>query len=164
MAFQDDLLEQAGHLTKREPRRPKQASLRRAVSAAYYALFHLLVDGTTRNWKHQAQRSELGRAIEHGRLRKACEQKRARIKEYLKGNPPIGRERDVAAQLQRVMDTVIELQQDRHTADYDNSKRWARVEVQAKVDAAVTAFASWKGVRQEDAAQEFLVSLLLKDR
>ena len=41
MSFPNDLLEQARHLANREPKRPKQASLRRAVSTAYYALFHL---------------------------------------------------------------------------------------------------------------------------
>ncbi len=48
MSLHDDLLEQAKHLANREPRRPKQASLRRAISAAYYALFHLLVDEATK--------------------------------------------------------------------------------------------------------------------
>ncbi len=43
MAYPDDLLEQAQHLAQREPKRPKQASLRRAISSAYYALFHLLI-------------------------------------------------------------------------------------------------------------------------
>lgn len=42
MGLPEDLLEQAGHLARRERKRPRQASLRRAVSAAYYALFHLL--------------------------------------------------------------------------------------------------------------------------
>ncbi len=42
MPLAQDLLEQARHLANREPKRPKQASLRRAVSRAYYALFHLL--------------------------------------------------------------------------------------------------------------------------
>jgi hypothetical protein len=42
MSLHDDLLEQAVHLAKIDARRPKQASLRRAVSASYYALFHLL--------------------------------------------------------------------------------------------------------------------------
>jgi len=41
MAFPNDLLEQAKHLAIREKKRPRQASLRRAVSTAYYALFHL---------------------------------------------------------------------------------------------------------------------------
>src|SRR6185503_1425183 len=47
MSLADDLRRQAYHLATREPRRPKQASLRRAVSAAYYAIFHLLVDEAT---------------------------------------------------------------------------------------------------------------------
>ena len=54
MPFPNDLLEQARHLANREPKRPKQASLRRAVSAAYYALFHLLAAETAKNWKRAA--------------------------------------------------------------------------------------------------------------
>ena len=42
MSLHSDLLDQAGVLVRLEPRKPRQASLRRAVSAAYYALFHLL--------------------------------------------------------------------------------------------------------------------------
>ena len=37
MAFADDLLEQAYHLVRKDGQNPKQASLRRAVSTAYYA-------------------------------------------------------------------------------------------------------------------------------
>ena len=49
MTLHHDLLDQASHLATRETKKPKQASLRRAVSAAYYALFHLLVaDGAKR--------------------------------------------------------------------------------------------------------------------
>lgn len=42
MPLSADSLEQAHHLATREKQKPKQASLRRTVSAAYYALFHLL--------------------------------------------------------------------------------------------------------------------------
>ena len=42
MSLHADLLEQAEQLAQLDPRRPKQANLRRAVSSAYYALFHLL--------------------------------------------------------------------------------------------------------------------------
>jgi hypothetical protein len=38
-----ELLSQAYHLATKEPKNPRQASLRRAVSSAYYALFHLLL-------------------------------------------------------------------------------------------------------------------------
>jgi hypothetical protein len=39
-----DLLQQANHLATYEGANPSQASLRRAVSTAYYALFHLLIE------------------------------------------------------------------------------------------------------------------------
>jgi uncharacterized protein (UPF0332 family) len=39
--FPLDLLQQAYDLASKEETDPKQASLRRAVSTAYYALFHL---------------------------------------------------------------------------------------------------------------------------
>jgi uncharacterized protein (UPF0332 family) len=40
VALHDDLLAQAEHLARVDKKKPKQANLRRAVSAAYYALFH----------------------------------------------------------------------------------------------------------------------------
>ena len=43
MTLANDLPAQAKHLASRERGRPRQASLRRAASAAYYALFHLLI-------------------------------------------------------------------------------------------------------------------------
>jgi uncharacterized protein (UPF0332 family) len=45
MAFAEDLLRQAFLLLHKEPKTPTQASLRRSVSTAYYALFHLLIEG-----------------------------------------------------------------------------------------------------------------------
>ena len=48
MAYADDLLELAKHLANLEPVNPRQACMRRAVSTAYYALFHLLISPL--NW------------------------------------------------------------------------------------------------------------------
>jgi uncharacterized protein (UPF0332 family) len=44
----EHLLEQAVTLARLDSRRPKQANLRRSISAAYYALFHLLIDEACR--------------------------------------------------------------------------------------------------------------------
>ena len=60
-AYHDDLLAQALSLVHKEPRNPKQASLRRAVSAAYYALFHLLISEAVANWNRVNLRAALGR-------------------------------------------------------------------------------------------------------
>src|SRR5580658_2808224 len=71
MAYAEDLLELARHLAL-EPTGARQACLRRAVSTAYYALFHLLISEATLNWGRPELRSELGRFFEHGRMRSAC--------------------------------------------------------------------------------------------
>jgi hypothetical protein len=69
MSFADDLLEQAYDLANKQPANPKQASLRRAVSAAYYALFHLLIDEAVSNWAVERQRGLLARTFAHDRMR-----------------------------------------------------------------------------------------------
>lgn len=67
MSLHRDLLNQARQLATHEPRRPRQASLRRAVSAAYYALFHLLVDAASREivagQGRDVLRQQVGRAL-----------------------------------------------------------------------------------------------------
>ena len=47
MPYHDELLTQAGELIHKDAARSTQADYRRAVSTAYYALFHLLVSETT---------------------------------------------------------------------------------------------------------------------
>ena len=63
MRLHDGLLEQAQHLLRREKRRPKQASLRRAISTAYYALFHLLVFDAARVFLGSIKDQSLQRAF-----------------------------------------------------------------------------------------------------
>src|ERR1035438_1492346 len=68
MAYADDLFRDAHHLAKRGGKHPKQSSLRRAVSTAYYAAFHLLVADFVANWRIPDQRARLGRMFEHRRM------------------------------------------------------------------------------------------------
>ena len=119
MPFPEDLLQQAYDLAYKEPTDPKQASLRRAVSTAYYALFHLLVDETVSKWAVERQRSILARTFEHGKMKGICDE----VLKSVKGGgsfPP---------ELNTVAHNFIQLQQHRHTADYDNSKQWSRTDV-----------------------------------
>lgn len=76
MPYPADLLEQAKHLANREKKRPRQASLRRSVSTAYYALFHLLIHEATLNWNKVEQRALLARFFEHGKMKNACDKQR----------------------------------------------------------------------------------------
>ena len=70
-----DLIETARVLAESGPGRPTRASLRRAVSTAYYALFHCLA-ATAADLFIGQQRTPAWhrtyRALEHGRARSAC--------------------------------------------------------------------------------------------
>jgi hypothetical protein len=72
MAYHDDLIQHAILLSELNiSEEPKQVDLRRAVSAAYYGLFHLLTTEAAQNWKHESQRDRFARMFDHGRM-KTC--------------------------------------------------------------------------------------------
>ena len=149
MAYPEDLLEQAQHLAQREPKRPRQASLRRAVSSAYYALFHLLISETVRNWKRPAERFALARMFEHATMERVCKKKRDELRAYFNSTPPPppGEEYDRNRHLLMVTESFVDMLQHRHSADYDGAKRWSRVEVSERIDAVGEAFSSWRAIR-----------------
>ncbi len=75
MSLADDLLGQSAHLLKLDSKRPKQANLRRAVSASYYALFHLLTSESARRLSPTSPPvlvPLLQRAYDHSVMRQAC--------------------------------------------------------------------------------------------
>jgi hypothetical protein len=153
MAFAEDLLKQAFLLVNKEPRNPTQASLRRSVSTAYYALFHLLIQEGSANWSRLDTRDYLARAFEHRTMKDAST--RAENATYDAAVPP-----QVVAKLRSVARAFRELQHQRHLADYSNATKWDRIKASAKVNQSKTAFSDWKSIRAEYVAQRYLVSLL----
>jgi len=164
MAFPNDLLEQARHLANREPKRPKQASLRRAVSTAYYALFHLLSIETAKNWKRRAERPMVARMLDHSQMSRVCTSKRDELNGQFRTGRTTGRELAVLKHLHLIADTFVLMLQHRHTADYDSSVKWTRTDALEKIESVEAAFKSWHEIRGEHAAQNFLVTLLLRER
>ena len=160
MALPNDLLEQSKHLAKRESKRPRQASLRRAVSTVYYALFHHLISEATLNWKRASQRNQFARLFEHGKMKSASIMQRSYVNAYLKTKPGPSPELECAKHLHHIAETFTKAQEWRHLADYDNSKRWSRNEVLTLIDPVEEAFRRWHEIRDEEAAQDFLLSLL----
>jgi hypothetical protein len=162
MAVYDDLLEQARHLASREPRRPRQASLRRAVSAAYYALFHLLAAEGARQLspiRPAMLRARIRRAFAHRNMQEVCRQfaaggPNAVVTQLLDG--------PLQPELRQVANAFAELQDARHDADYNLATTFARIDVLQKVDLAEQAFAAWRVVRAEPHASVFLAALLLQ--
>jgi uncharacterized protein (UPF0332 family) len=143
VTFAKDLLEQSTHLARREARKPKQASLRRAVSTAYYALFHLLIAEAVGNWKRNDQRATLARAFEHRR------------KKFSGPDPRM------VAHLKTVAGAFVQLQDFRHDADYDTSFELTPTAALAQIALASDAFVSWNAIRKEKIAQDYLLSLLV---
>ncbi len=163
MSLSLDLLEQAEHLAKRDPRRPKQVNLRRAASAAYYALFHLLSGSASALFATEpGLAARINRTLNHGEMwkasvmfvndkfPKALDDKRVRY--------------STPADLRLVAKTFIDLQDVRHKADYDLTHSFRRHEVVALIQSARRAFDAWERVRKTDDARIYLASFLLWKR
>jgi hypothetical protein len=156
MPYPDDLLVQAYHLAELDRGKPKQANLRRAISSAYSALFHLLLTDVGRNWKISHQRDAFVRIIEHGKM-KAAAKRIAQVCEKAAGGR--GQQAEPAKRLAHVLEIFERAQSLRLLADYDACRLWVRVEVQEVLDQIGKAFANWKHVRDTRLAQEFLLAM-----
>lgn len=158
MSLHDDLLEQAEHLARYDSTRPKQASLRRAISTAYYALFHLLVrEATAALVSDPRLRQLVPRAFDHGEMKQAC-------RPFAAGSLPDHLRAVTAAvpdDLKVVADAFIQLQQARHEADYNVALAFNRPDTFALVRRARNAFEAWQRIREQQVATVFLVNLLL---
>jgi hypothetical protein len=155
MFYHDELLRLASDLIEKEG--ATQAELRRAVSTAYYALFHLLVSETTLNWRRDSSRNALGRMFDHGTMKRVSDR-------LAKKTPSAGEDPIVVSALRFVAKIFVELQDLRHIADYDNGTSWTRLDAIVPIASAKSAFLAWDDIKHTDIAQEYLVSLLIRSR
>jgi uncharacterized protein (UPF0332 family) len=121
----DDLLALAERLVGSSPGAP-EADLRRGISTAYYALFHLLIKDAMRVFIADADfRPRVGRALQHGPMKKVCERyKRNKNKagKYVVDEADGFPEQVISEELQQVAQAFFDLHQTREEADYDDSK------------------------------------------
>lgn len=137
---------------------PSQVFLRRAVSTAYYAVFHALVG---RSKRRTTRYSLLYRAFEHGRMREICENL---DKDALGKRAKSALGVSVLDQdLREVAATFVFLQQQRHWADYAPQGRTSRADVADMVDQAEVAIARLTSANAERKAN-VLVYLLTSAR
>jgi len=148
MAFADALLKDAYHLAGRGGKNPRQSSLRRAVSTAYYAVFHLLIADFVANWAVPDQRARLGRMFEHRRMSGA-------IFNFRDKNNPTATE----TELRKLIGKFTQLQKDRYEADYDVARKWSRYDVENTLASATEVFITWRGIRKETVARHHLLSM-----
>jgi hypothetical protein len=160
MSLHQDLLGQALHLAMLDPRRPKQANLRRAVSTAYYAIFHLLVEeGTAEIAGRNASRAEgrqlVRRKFEHSTMYRVS-QATAEGRDWVRASTP-----SLPLGLQLVAETFVALQEDRHQADYDSSDAFTRARALEAVERCELALRAWQTVRRTEESRFYLLALLL---
>ena len=163
MTLHQDLLAQAHHLATREPRRPRQASLRRSVSASYYAVFHLLLDAATRRLvsgnNRAPLRHALRRAFTHSSMKATAVQFTGGAGGVSDKLEPGLNNLPLQPELKRVAATFRDLQERRHEADYDLSRSFSRLEALNLFHRAHRSFADWRTVSGTPQADTFLVGL-----
>ncbi len=119
------------------PGRPREATLRRALSTGYYALFHclaetvadLLVGGPGANRNESAWRQAY-RAIEHSQVRERC-RKSVEINKFPK-------------EIRKFAETFVDIQMKRHKADYDPHGRYFKSSVTRNIDEVEEAIAAFE--------------------
>ena len=148
------LLQIATDLAEVNTRRPRRADLCRAVSTAYYALFHCLAHtcadslvGRARKVGDRPAWSQVYRALEHGQARKRCENLPSRFPD----------------EVRKFGQTFAEMQSKRHLADYDPDRLVRKSEVVADINdvgAVIDRFLETpRGVRRD-----FAIHVLMKLR
>jgi hypothetical protein len=143
------LLEQSRMLLAADRTKPKQVNLRRSVSAAYYAVFHLLVGeatdrvvGVLPGPDRDRLRAQVSRWYGHDHMKRVAgwfgptATPPKEVAELL-GYPRPG---TVPARLSLLADTFVKLQEARHDADYDLTYVPRRVDVVLLVERAALAF------------------------
>jgi uncharacterized protein (UPF0332 family) len=142
----------ARKLARASPTKPRQAELKRAVSTAYYAVFHALAKDAANLLTGVGQMRTSGawvhvyRALDHGFAKNACREVRV-----------------VPPALMDCADEFIELQEARHKADYDPRASFTRVEALEWTSRAEVAIAKLRTASRRD-RKTFAVQLLLKKR
>ena len=165
MALHDDLLDLAIRLAAPVAPAPtvgtaaatplkSEAELRRAISTAYYALFHLLINASTsRGVTTVALWPYVARNFEHRHMLAVCKRYTGMAVD-MTGQP-------VPTEVKRIADSFVQLQNARHKADYNIKDSVTPVEAQTFVQMARDAFADWATVATSAATDTYLTELLL---
>lgn len=151
-----DLLAAARRLSdaSRQPP-PTDAQLRRAVSTAYYAVFHTVLRAAAQRFMGPAQERTAGyallyRSFDHRTMKTVCEALQVstlkdRYKHHL-------RRTAVSQDIREFADAFTDLQEARHLADYDPTAAFQPADVSSLVDTAEVAMAAFDRVASDELA------------
>lgn len=153
-------------ISRSKPGAPSQTSLRRAVSTAYYALFHHIIRSAANTLvgaKHRKtpRYALIYRSFEHMKMRKVSElvdkpNLGEKAKKALGMNAPLPDIRDIAT-------AFATLQQRRHWADYDPAGSISRSDAHDLVEQADLAMKKLDGLPVED-RKNLLIFMMTSSR
>ena len=140
--------------------------MRRAVSSAYYGLFHRLTTAGSMLFATGGEplRFQAARAFNHGAMRKVCD---AYVRSPARPFSPGLEQLNPSAPDQRligVADAFAQLQEGRHAADYDLSLMIQAVYAVGLIRMAEAALADFDAIQSLPETTVFLTALLLADR
>lgn len=150
----EHLLEQAERLTQPPPAGPpRQVDLRRAISSAYYALFHKILIAAADEFVgfvHRGTREYalVFRSMDHGKLKDVCQEvvKSTPSPKYRAHIPAGG----FSADLTDFADAFPTLQEQRHSADYDPLPRYRTSDARAVIATARVAIQKFTAVAPDE--------------
>lgn len=164
----DELLKLAEELPGLDSTRPRQAVLRRAVSTAYYALYHLLVEAAVKRMYPSdsdiALRQEAARRFGHRGIQEVMiaagqtgERRKRELLETLGSENP-------SPELETVKEAYLTLLAARERADYDLTVRLRKLEVHRHLRFARQALSVWSTLRLTPEGQRLSLALILHAR
>lgn len=163
-----DFIDHAKAIVRAEKNRPKQVTLRRAISASYYGLFHALLKaaaddliGTTRQARRSPSYRLVYRGFDHNDM-KNLSVDAAKDTLPKKMAEVLGASR-FSEDIRVVANRFVRLQQDRHSADYDPHVRFIKSDATLAIERAVTATAHFAAASETD-RRNFLLCMLLPIR
>lgn len=169
MSFSQDLLDQARMLSTLDGSRPRQVNLRRAISAAYYSLFHLLLDDIEQQFAPGIRRS-----IEHGRIEAAShailalygyQQNQLQGKHSKEYKSPLPlRLVTVSQDLREVAWNFIDLKRHRHEADYNTRNSFTKNDTLALITSCGRAHEAWSTCRRTEGARAYLTTIVVDEK
>ncbi len=145
-----------------------EADLRRGISTAYYALFHLLIKEAMTNFvSDPVFRTKVGRAFQHGPMRSVCDKYNPAKPDKNTGQFTTQEGQGfpsqvIAPDVREIAATFIALYDAREKADYDDATTVQHTEALTAVQRVESAFLSWLTVQTDPSAVMFLQELLCR--
>jgi hypothetical protein len=163
----DHLFDQADRLAAPPASgRPRQVDLRRAISSAYYGVFHFALAALADEFVGVSQRTSsryglVYRSLDHRTLKDLCGDiaKQTPPHQYTPYLPPDG----FGADIQAFARTTIELQVKRHRADYNPEPLYRSSEATLAIGSARSAVQHF-GRASQERKKAFLTLLLCPPR